>query len=81
MGQALLPPVRGGLFWGKGGYIDPPGSGCLGTRAIFVLLRGGVRMGLWWFPRHCLFSMSMVRHLRAMSCICFMQAWIALLGM
>lgn len=51
MGQALLPPVRGGLFWGKGGYIDPPGSGCLGTRAIFVLLRGGGEDGALVVPK------------------------------
>ena len=53
-----------------------------GYQSYFRVARGGgVRMGLWWFPRMGLFSMSMVRHLRAMSCICFMQAWIALLGM
>ena len=40
MGQALLPPVRGGLFSGKGGYVDPLWSGCLGSRAISSVARG-----------------------------------------
>ena len=55
MRQGQLPHVGGGLFNGKG-------------KGHWTLEKGGESsvFGFRWFLRSCLFSMSMVRHLRAM---------------